>query len=229
MADVDGVNDVLVVGQPLAYGIGFAVLLVVVFTDSWGRALVTVAHEAGHMVVLVLTFRKHFGFTLADGGGGATEFEASRWSPANPLIAFAGYPLPPLLGLGGAHVVAGGNPAAVLWISLVLLVAAFFEAANPLANLVTLLAVVGVGWTVFDGALDLQAAVAVALVWLMLIGGAYYSSIGLSRGDGSDAAALAGMTLVPRLVWHAVWAVIGIVCLWKGGVLLLSGGRSAVG
>jgi hypothetical protein len=36
------------------------------------------------------------------------------------------------------------------------------------------------------------------------------------------------MTLVPRLVWHAVWAVIGVVCLWKGGVLLL-GSRTAVG
>src|SRR3954452_3692518 len=55
------------------------------------------------------------------------------------------------------------------------------------------------------GSLSVQAAVVVGLVWWMLIGGAHYAYIGLSRGDGSDAAGLASRTPVPWIVWHTLW------------------------
>jgi hypothetical protein len=42
---LEAVNAIPVVGEPLAWGLGFAMLLFVVFTDSWARSLVTVAHE----------------------------------------------------------------------------------------------------------------------------------------------------------------------------------------
>jgi peptidase M50B-like protein len=221
MRDADAVNAVPIVGGPIAYGIGFVVLLLVVLTGSWARSLVTVAHEAGHMVAAVATFRGHEGFTLADGGGGSTAVYRPKWSIGGVLGTFAGYPTPCLLGLGGAYAVANGRPAAVLWISLVLLLGAYMEAANQLAYVVTTISVLGVGIAAVAGSLPVQAAVAVGLVWWMLIGGAFYASIGLSRDDGSDAASLASRTLVPRIVWHAGWAVIGLVCLWKGGGWLL--------
>jgi hypothetical protein len=221
MRGADAVNTVPIVGEPVAYGAGVAVLLLVLLTGSWARSLVTVAHEGGHMVLAVLTFRGLRGFTLADGGGGATMAERYHWSISDLVTRFAGYPMPSLLGLGGAHLLAHGRPASVLWVSLVLLLGTFFQAANQLAYVVTTLAVIGVGCAAAAGSVSVQAAVAVVLVWWMLIGGAYYASIGLSRGDGSDAASLASRTLVPRIVWHALWAVIGVVCLWKGGGWLL--------
>jgi hypothetical protein len=224
MGSADAVNAVPIIGEPVAYGIGLAVLLLVVFADSWACALVTVAHEAGHMVAAVVTFRQHYGFTLADGGGGATQVERRRWSIGGILVTFAGYPAPSLLGLGGAYLVVLGRPAAVLWLSLLLLCGAFLEAANALAMVVTGLAVIGVGWTAAAGGLAVQAGVAVGLVWLLLIGGAIRSTIRLSRADGSDAASLAGRTLVPRIVWHGAWAAIAVVCLWKGGGWLLGRG-----
>lgn len=219
---MDVANTVPVVGQPLAYGIGFGMLLFVVFGGSWTRSLVTVAHEGGHIMVGTLMFRGPKGFTLADGGGGATPLTKYDWSVGDLLMRFAGYPLPPLIGLGGAYLVRSGNTAGVLWAAVLLLLAAFFQAKNPLANVVTLISVLATGWAVWEGSPGVRAAVAVGLVWWMLIGGAYYSTIELSRGDGSDAHVLAARTLVPRIVWHAIWAVIGVVCLWKGARAILA-------
>ena len=144
---VDAANAVPVVGTPLAYGIGFVVLLLIVFTESWAGSLTTVAHEGAHMVLAVLTFRGHSGFKLNDGGGAATKIDDPSWGVGDYLITFAGYAAPPLLGLGGAHLVRAGNPGGVLVIALILGLAAFFQARNQLAYVVTLLIVIVTGWT----------------------------------------------------------------------------------
>lgn len=219
---VQEVNAIPVIGGPLAWGIGLGVLLLVVFTDSWARSLVTVAHEGGHMAVAVLTFRGHKGFTLDDGGGGGTELDRTHWSVSDLLTRFVGYPTPCLLGLGGAVAIAHGNARGVLLASVILLIWSFFQAANPLAIAVTLLATIGVGFAVLRGTAYVQTLVAVALVWWMLIGGAYWSVSGWRGGSTGDATVLARRTLVPRFVWDLAFGVIGIVCLWKGGRLLLS-------
>lgn len=220
---MDAANAVPVIGTPLAYGVGFAMLLLVVLTGSWASSLVTVAHEGGHIVLGALTFRGPKGFRLEDSGSAATSFEKGHWSVGDILTTFAGYPAPCLLGLGGAALVRSGHTVSVLWISEVLLVASFLQARKELANVVTGLAVLGVGFAIFAAGVTAQVVVGVALVWWMLIGGAYYSSIRFSRADTSDAHVMARRTLVPRIVWHALWAVIGIVCLWKGGQQLLAG------
>jgi hypothetical protein len=217
------VDAVAIVGEPIVWGIGAVVLALLVFTDSWARSLVTVAHEGGHIVVGTLTFQGPTGFKLADGGGGSTGFTASGWSVGDILTTFAGYPMPCLLGLGGAALVADGRPGAVLWVSAVLLLASFFVADNALALLVSLLALGGVVWAVLDGTPYLQAAVAVGLVWWLLIGGAIYSTFRLSRDDESDADVMARRLLLPRLFWHGVWAAIGVACLWVGGGMLVGG------
>ena len=56
---------------------------------------------------------------------------------------------------------------------------------------------------------------------ILLIGGAYESTVVLSRADRSGAGVLSRRTWKPRIVWHAAWAVIGIRCLWNGGGRLL--------
>jgi len=97
----------------------------------------------------------------------------------------------------------------------------FLIARNKLAILVTLLAVLGVGWVVFAGGPIIRAAVAVTLVWWMLIGGAYWATTGLFRGGTQDASMLEKRTWIPRVVWDLGFAAVGIFCVWVGGKLLL--------
>lgn len=219
---VEAVNAVPVVGQPLAYGIGVLVLLVVVLTGSWGQALVTLAHEGGHYVVGTLMGYLPIAFELEDGGGGGTGYAQDWWSPGRILRLFAGYATPPLLGLAGALLVAEGMAWSVLILAIVLLFAAFLAATNPLAFTVTLISVIGFGWTATAGGPELQAGVAVGLVWLLLLGG-LTSAIGIPRASNdSDVAKLTRDTLIiPRILWHAAFTVIAVVCLWTGGRALL--------
>ena len=51
MVGVDlAVNDVPIVGEPVAFGLGFFVLLFVLLTRRYSRTyFVTVAHEGGHV------------------------------------------------------------------------------------------------------------------------------------------------------------------------------------
>lgn len=219
---VNPADEVPVVGTPLAYGIGFLVLLLVVFAGPWGASLVTVAHEGGHAVVGVLTFRGLKGFNLYEDGGGDTDFDRLYWSVSDLFMRFAGYPMPSLLGWGGADLTRRGHLETVLWLGLLLLLASFFIAANQLAIAITLIATLLVGWIALAGSPVVQAATAVTLVWWMLIGGAIDATVWLSRADGSDAAMLARRTWVPRIVWHGLWAAIAIVSLWKGGKALLA-------
>jgi hypothetical protein len=166
-----GANAVPVVGEPLAFGLAFIALLLVTLTGSWAGALTTVAHEGGHMVMSLVTFRGNSGFYLHDGGGGRTEGIDSRWGIGWILTIFAGYATPPLVALGGAAVVRSGNPWGVLWVAVFLLVVALVASRNVLAGLVTFLALAGVVWVALAGSVYLQAAVAVGLVWLLLFGG----------------------------------------------------------
>jgi len=209
-----------VVGESTVWVTGAVVLALVLFTGSWAGALVTVAHEGGHMALAVLTGRNHSGFTLRRDGGGATRVNDGRWGIGDILTTFAGYPAPPLLGFGGAVLVVNGQLGVVLWAALVLMVVVAFQARNGLAIAVAVLAVGGLGWTAWFGGPELQVTVALGLVWLLLIGGAR-ATLTLSRGDGSDPYWLARHTLIPRIVWHAVFVVIAGACLWMGGSSLL--------
>jgi hypothetical protein len=217
----NAVGAMPIIGQPVAYGVGFLVLVLVVFAESWAGSLVTVAHESGHMVFAVLTGMGHEGFGLDDGGGGGTRPAGPRRGIADWVTTFAGYPSPILLGLGGAAVIRHGNAWSVLWVALFLLVLAFFQAANPLANAVTLLAVLGLGWVAINGSFTLQVTLAVGVAWLLLIGGVYTPILRVSRGGSSDAGHLGKVTFIPAAAWDALFVGIGLAGLAVGGYLLL--------
>jgi membrane protein implicated in regulation of membrane protease activity len=214
-----------VVGTPLAYGLALLMLLVVVFTEEWGGSLVTLAHEGGHYAVAIVTGYRPNRYELGEGSQrGTTGYEADWWSPLRILRVFAGHATPPLLGLGGATLIAHGRAWSALILALVLLAASFLIATNALAITVAALAVLGIGTAVLLGGPQLQVAVAVALVWLLLIGG-LYSAIFIPRdSDSSDIAKLQRDSLiVPRIVWQASFVLLGLFCLYQGGRLLLRG------
>ncbi|MDT7637026.1 MAG: hypothetical protein QOC83_1314, partial [Pseudonocardiales bacterium] len=93
-------------------------LVLVVFTDSWARSLVTVAHEGGHMVMAIITGRGYSHFYLGDGGGGGTKLINAEWGIGDMAVRFVGYPMPCVLGLGGAAVIRHGQTWSVLWSAL---------------------------------------------------------------------------------------------------------------
>ena len=87
--------------------------------------------------------------------------------------------------------------------------------------LVLVLAAVGIGWSVFQGSPELQAGLAVALTWIMLIG-----AVTTLQGQGlgtptSDAAALARASWIPAFLWVALFAFVAVVALWVGARRLL--------
>jgi hypothetical protein len=218
-----GVNDVPIVGEPIAFGIGFFVLLFVGLARILQRILLAYAHEGGHMLMAVATLRPRISFTLEDNGDGET-----RWIGvviANFLIRVVGYATPPLFGLAGAALLAAGNPWAVLLATLVLSIVAVAASRNALAFLIPTLFVLGIGWLLVRGSAALQAAVAVSIVWFLLISGA--AEVFSLSGRKADAKLLADSTvIVPARIWELLWAAVGLVALIVGGQLLLRPGYS---
>jgi hypothetical protein len=84
----------------------------------------------------------------------------------------------------------------VLWIGIVLRLAVLLVESNGLATVITLLILGGVLWAALAGGRTIQAAVAVGLVWVLLIGG--LRRILLDGAHASDAHALSDMTWIPR-------------------------------
>ena len=139
--------------------------------------------------------------------------------PGRILTVFAGYVTPPLLGFGAAALVDAGKVVPLLWIVVLLLVLALLKAEREWTTFVVLLFATASGYVALYGTPVLQAAIATGVVWLLLFGGARAAAQS-GTGDGSDAAQLAHDTLVPRILWKAVFVTVAIVCLWKGFRLL---------
>lgn len=204
---------------PVLAGAAVAALLLVAVAYTAVGAVVTVAHEAGHMAVGALTGHRIDYFEVKMGGEGATWHSDHGWGPGRILLSAAGYTAPPLLGLGGAALVAGGRAWPLLWTTVALLALALPKAEREWTTFVVLLCGAAVGYVGLYGTPTQQAAVAAGLVWLLLFGGAR-AAVQSSTGDGSDAALLARDTLIPRFAWKAAFVAFALYCLWKGSLLL---------
>jgi hypothetical protein len=219
-----GVNDVPIVGEPIAYGAGFIALLVVAFAGAVGQYFHTYAHEGGHMLAAVATLRPLDGYWIYDNTEGLTTIPKIRWALSNLVFLAAGYLAPPLLGLGGAALIAAGNPWAVLMAAVVLSLLALLPARNALAFTIPLLVLLGVGFALVEGSATAQATLAVALVWFLLITGTREAF--KLPSTGGDAASLAGRTLIPGVIWKVFWAGVSVLALIVGAQLLLRPGYS---
>jgi hypothetical protein len=127
-----------------------ALVLVLVAWQPVG-ALVTLAHESGHVAVGILTGHRILYFEVTDGDSGGTQPETTRWGPGRILMTFAGYVTPPLLGLGGAVLLDAGEVLPLLWTTVVLLVLALFKAEKEWTTFVVLLMAVATGYVALYG------------------------------------------------------------------------------
>jgi Peptidase M50B-like len=223
-AGVVGFHEYIpVVGRPVAYGIGFLVIVLLAFSGGVADSVVTVAHEGGHMITALMTGRGVMGFGLIgkdDRTDGLTLVSGIRgFGASDIIISFAGYATPPVAGLIGAAVVARGNSWGVLWAAIVLLLAVLLVRSNSTARTVTGLLAAGVLWAAVAGSVAWQAAVAVGVVWLLLIGG--LGQVLVDNVNAGDVNYLSEKTWIPRVFWFAGWLIIAALCLWFGALLLL--------
>lgn len=196
-----------------------AALLLVAVAYSAVGALVTVIHEGAHTLVGILTGQEIEYFEVIVGGRGKTQPKTAGWWPARILTVSAGYLSPPLVGLGGAALLAAGKVVPLLWTAVVLFVVALLKAEKEWTTFVVLLLASTVGYVALYGAPVLQVAFAAGLVWVLLFGG-LRAAVRAGKHEGTDPDQLFHDTLVPRTVWKASFVLVALGCLWKGFLLL---------
>src|SRR3954471_6695023 len=207
---------------------GVAALGAVSVRSVWHvlRNVVTIAHEGGHALAALLTGRQLQGIRLHSDTSGVTVSSGKPYGPGMIVTAFAGYTTPPVLGLGAAALLAVGHITALLWASIVLLVAILVMVRNAygVVSVVTTGAVVfAVSWF---GTATVQAAFAYAFTWFLLLAGArpvveLQGKRARGRAPDSDADQLARLTGMPGLMWVFGFGLVAVVALLAGGAWLL--------
>ncbi|MEV2237046.1 M50 family metallopeptidase [Micromonospora sp. NPDC049891] len=206
---------------------GLVALLVVVTRLPWriARNAITIAHEGGHALVAVLTGRKLHGIRLHSDTSGLTLSAGRPTGPGMVLTLLAGYLAPPLVGLGGAWLLAGNRITLLLWIAVILLLAMLVMIRNlygALTLVITGGAVLAVSWYASP---QVQAAFAWTGVWFLLLGGVRpvveLQRLRARRGmPASDADQLAGITPLPAFFWVVLFGLVNLVVLVAGGLML---------
>ncbi|MFF9123737.1 M50 family metallopeptidase [Streptomyces sp. NPDC014889] len=207
-----------------------AALAVVVPHTLWrlSRNAITIAHEGGHGLVALLTGRTLTGIRLHSDTSGLTVSRGKPHGIGMILTAAAGYTAPPLLGLGGAALLAAGRITLLLWVATALLVAMLVMIRNAYGALTVLLTgglFLLVSWLTGP---QVQAAFAYAVVWFLLLGGvrpAFELQAKRARGGAgdSDADQLSRLTHVPAALWLFLFHAVSLCSLIGGGRWLLAG------
>nr|WP_198428373.1 M50 family metallopeptidase [Nocardia bovistercoris] len=218
----------------LVVATGVAALVLVSYRPLWRltRNVVTIAHEGGHALFALLTGRRLNSITLHSDTSGLTVSSGKPYGLGMILTAMAGYPAPPLLGLGFAALLGAERITLMLWTAIALLAAVLVKVRNVYG----VCTVVGLGGLVFAvswfGTDTVQAGFAFLGAWFLLLAGAR-PVLELQRGRvrrlrntpgnvDSDADQLARLTRVPGIVWVLFFGVIAVAALVVGGGLLLS-------
>ncbi|MEV6023502.1 M50 family metallopeptidase [Streptomyces sp. NPDC052036] len=205
-----------------------AALAVVVPRGAWriARNAITIAHEGGHGLIALLTGRTLTGIRLHSDTSGLTVSRGKPYGLGMILTAAAGYTAPPLLGLGGAALLAAGHITLLLWLATALLLAVLVMIRNAYGALTVVLTggtFLLVSWLAGP---QVQAAFAYAVVWFLLLGGvrpAFELQAKRSRGGAgdSDADQLSRLTHVPAGMWLFLFHVVSLCSLMGGAQWLL--------
>lgn len=108
----------------------------------------------------------------------------------------------------------------MLWSAVIILGASLLNARGFFTNLLVVGYGALIGWVAVTGSPDLQAIVAVLLVWWLLLG-EIRGLAALGLGGTGDTADLSRRTWIPAILWLALFWFVAVVCLWVGGRRLL--------
>ncbi|MGW2557852.1 M50 family metallopeptidase [Streptomyces sp. NPDC001514] len=214
--------------QWLVIGTAALALVAVVPHALWrlSRNAITIAHEGGHGLIALVTGRRLQGIRLHSDTSGLTVSRGKPTGLGMILTAAAGYTAPPLLGLGGAWLLAAHRITLLLWVATALLIAMLVMIRNAYGALTVILtgaAFLLVSWLTEPA---VQAAFAYAAVWFLLLGGVRPAfELQAKRRHGgapdSDADQLARLTYVPPAMWFFLFHAVSLCSLIGGGRWLL--------
>lgn len=189
------------------------------------RMVVTVCHEAGHAVAATLTGRALVGIRLHSDTSGVTLTRGRPTGPGMALTLLAGYPAASLIGLGAAALAGTGHAIGTLALLVVLLALMLLKIRNVVGALVVLGLGAALALATWYAPAQLLVWLAYGLAWLLLIAGPRpVLELASTRGRtalASDAAQLAQLTHVPRVLWIALWLALSVGALAWGTVLML--------
>ena len=200
-------------------------ILAVVVDPIWLRAgrLITLVHETGHTLTLLLSGRWIKEIVLNRSGGHTAHEGGTLFWPADVLITFTGYAAPPVAGLFLALGVGyGWNPRTVLATLLILLVGAVLLHGNWLGLAVMVAIGLVFAFFLWEATATAQIGMLVALAWLLLLGGLRRTvEIAGQPTANSDMSRLASLTSLHQNVWAVVYLTIAIATLVSGARALL--------
>lgn len=207
---------------------GTLALIAVVPNPLWrlSRNAITIAHEGGHGLVALLTGRQLSGIRLHSDTSGLTVSRGRPTGIGMILTAAAGYTAPPLLGLGGAWLLADGRITLLLWLTTALLGAMLVMIRNvygALAVISTGAVFLLVSWLAPP---DVRSLFAYGAVWFLLLGGVrpafeLQSKRRYGGAPDSDADQLSRLTDVPAALWLFLFHAVSLCSLIGGGRRLL--------
>jgi hypothetical protein len=185
------------------------------------RHVVTIAHEAAHGLVALMSGRKLHGIQLHSDTSGVTVSAGRTTGPGMIMTTAAGYVGPGLLGLAAASLLAHHRAVGLLWALLILLALLLIQVRNwfGLWSILFSAAVVfGVSWWLQPQA---QSAFAYGLTWFLLLAAPrpVLELQTLRRRTGarsSDADQLARLTMVPAIVWVGFFLAVTVGVLALG-------------
>ncbi|MEV4945255.1 M50 family metallopeptidase [Streptomyces sp. NPDC053755] len=190
------------------------------------RNAITIAHEGGHGLIALATGRQLQAVRLHSDTSGLTVSRGRPRGIGMILTAAAGYTAAPLLGLGGAWLLADHRITLLLWVATALLLALLVMVRNAYGIFTVLLtgtAFLLVSWLTGP---DVQSAFAYSVVWFLLLGGVRpVFELQRKRRHGgapdSDADQLARLTHAHAAIWLFFFHAVSICSLIGGGRWLL--------
>jgi len=205
---------------PAVLVIGLAALAAVGVQEIWllARHVNTIAHEGAHAIAGSAVGQRIRGVKLQPNATGATAMSGGA-AAGRVTVGFVGYLGPSAFGLGAAKLIELGHSAAVLWLTLLLLVL-LLVVLRGVFSFVPVLVVGGLLYIVARyGSVGAGSVTADAVAWFLLLSGV---RVVFDHGVGAaDAGNLAKLTHTRPGCWVWLWLVGSVLALAAGGSLLV--------
>jgi hypothetical protein len=210
---------------------GLVALAVLVVAWRPARMLLTVCHEVGHALVALLTGRRVQGIRLHSDTSGLTRSRGAGRGIGMALTLSAGYPSPAVAGLASAAAIERGHAVGLLWAMVALSVVLLLVIRNWFGVLTIVAIGGGLAAASWYAPPVVLGWVACGLAWLLLLGAprVVIEAFREPANGASDAAQLAALSHVPRMLWKGLWFAGTLACLAVGASWLLPGILTRVG
>jgi hypothetical protein len=200
--------------------IGLAALAAVGVQEIWmlARHVNTIAHEGAHAIAGSAVGQRVRGVKLQPNATGATVMSGGA-AAGRVTVGFVGYLGPSAFGLGAAKLIELGHSAAVLWLTLLLLVL-LLVVLRGVFSFVPVLVAGGLLYIIARyGSVGADSVTAYAVAWFLLLSGV---RVVFDHGVGAaDAGNLAKLTHTRPGCWVWLWLIGSVFALAVGGSLLV--------